>query len=38
MSCKETITVLQFLSEHFVYRTPIYRHSQLTDPRSTFED
>ena len=27
MRCKGTITVLQFLSEHFVYRTPIHRHS-----------
>ena len=30
MRCKETITVLQFLSEHFAYQTPIHHHSQLT--------
>ena len=28
--CKETITVLQFLSKHFAYQTPIHHHSQLT--------
>ena len=26
MRCKETITVLRFLSYHFAYRTPIHRH------------
>ena len=30
MRCKETITVLQFLSYHFAYRKPIHRHSQFT--------
>ena len=29
MRCKETIAVVQFVSEHFAYRTPIHRHSQL---------
>lgn len=34
--CKETSTVLQFLSQQFAYGTPIHCYSQLSDPRSTF--
>ena len=30
MRCEETITVLDFLSEHLAYQTPIHRYSQLT--------
>ena len=32
MRCKETITFLPFLSEHFAYLTPIHRNLQLSDP------
>ena len=36
MRCTETITIVQFLSYYVERIEPIHRHSQLSDPRSTF--
>ena len=36
MHYKETIKVLQFLSQNFAYGTPMHRYSQLSDRLSTF--